>query len=344
MKVFATFLLLVCSMPVFGQSATMLDSKGQKSDRVLISSNGPVGALVSRDEMLSPGRWTPAASPPGMNLNATGKTYMAFTDIHNTYENAFKSGGCAGGSPFSGEVNWNLCTFPVQLVTYLDKPMADGTVTVTSTQVIALGFVMGDVPNLPFNSMFPATFTGRNAAGRTTLYQGADHSLVMDHMGMRSDLNRSENYVKREIAARVRDVLVAHEQDWHVTSEPMESYPGATRQAEGDRKMIQQALSPDTCNGCGIKQTPTHLQEVEQAAKTARVTVEQDKEKLVVSQARMEAVLAEGTVPPAVQERIRARLEVVQLGPQRVALAQAQANAAAAEQEYEKVQAEASRR
>jgi hypothetical protein len=46
-----------------------------------------------------------------MNLNATGKTYMTSTDIHNTYEGVFKAGGCASGTPFSGEVNWNLCTF-----------------------------------------------------------------------------------------------------------------------------------------------------------------------------------------------------------------------------------------
>jgi hypothetical protein len=119
---------------------------------ILISPHGPVSALISRDEMPSPGRWNPAASPSGINLNATGKTYLAFTDIHNIYENAFKAGSCAG-TPFSGEINWNLCTIRVQLVTYLDKPMPDGTVTITSSQVIALGFVMADTPNLPLNCM-----------------------------------------------------------------------------------------------------------------------------------------------------------------------------------------------
>jgi TonB family protein len=311
--------------------------------------------------MLSPGRWTPAATPSGINLNAMGKTYMAFTDIHNTYENAFKSGGCGGGIPFSGEINWNSCMFQVHLITYLDKPMPDGTVTITSAQAFSLGFAMDDTPNLPFNSMIPLAFTGRNAAGQTTFKDRSNYSLIMEGMGARSDLSRPENDAKRQIAARVRDVLVAHERDWHTSSEPIQSYPGANQQAEAVRKMIQQTMSPDTCNGCGvvhvgqapaqvevppppvptISATTARLREAKQVAETARATVEQDTEQLAHSQSRMEAVLAEGTVPPAVQLRLRAHLEEVMIGPQRTTLTLAQANAAAAEQGYEKAKAEA---
>jgi hypothetical protein len=82
----------------------------------------------------------------------------------------------------------------VKLVTYLDKPMPDGTVTITSMQAISLGFVMPDAPNLPLNSMIPLEFIGRNEAGQTTLSQRSGYQLIMDGMGASSDLSRRENY------------------------------------------------------------------------------------------------------------------------------------------------------
>jgi hypothetical protein len=140
----------------------------------------------------------------------------------------------------------------VKLVTYLDKPMPDGTVTITSMQAISLGFVMPDAPNLPLNSMIPLEFIGRNEAGQTTLSQRSGYQLIMDGMGASSDLSRRENYAKREIVAQIRDVLVAHERDWHTSGDPVESYPGANAQAEAVRKMVNQAMSPDTCTGCDV--------------------------------------------------------------------------------------------
>jgi TonB family protein len=110
-------------------------------------------------------------------------------------------------------------------------------------QAISLGFVMPDAPNLPLNSMIPLEFIGRNEAGQTTLSQRSGYQFIMDGMGASSDLSRPENYANREIVAQIRDVLVAHERDWHTSGEPVESYPGANAQAEAVQKMVNQAMS-----------------------------------------------------------------------------------------------------
>jgi hypothetical protein len=128
MKFLTALLLLVCSVAAFGQRDTVLDSEGHPSKAILIASHAPLSALARRDVMIAPGTWAVAPLPPKINPRATGSTYMALGDIHKVYESVFNIGGCATFSVFNGSIDWNACTFQVRLVTFLDKPLSDGTV------------------------------------------------------------------------------------------------------------------------------------------------------------------------------------------------------------------------
>jgi hypothetical protein len=167
MKFIATFLLLVCSAMAFGQRDTVHDSEGHPSKAILIASHVPLGAFMRRDVMVAPGTWATAPLPPKIAPRATGSTYMALGDIHKVYESVFNLGGCATFGVFNGSIDWNTCTFQVRLITFLDSPLADGTVSITSIQILALGFSMEDTA-LPLNSMSPLRITGHNAAGAVT--------------------------------------------------------------------------------------------------------------------------------------------------------------------------------